>query len=97
VAADVAQREADLAARKSPPGPGPEPEPEPETEGRDESPPTLRLGEINRRLGFSLPASFVEGTLGIPRAGTAGQAVLFRESQWPPLKAALVRHVQASA
>ena len=56
----------------------------------------LAVAEINARLGFNLPASFVEGTLGIPRAGTAGPALLFRESQWPAIKAALVRHVQAA-
>jgi hypothetical protein len=59
--------------------------------------PTVSTGEIARRLGFALRQDFIEGTLGIEHAGQEKRAILWRESQWQEIKAALVRHVEALA
>lgn len=67
------------------------------TETIEEPPPTVSLGKIAQRLGFTLTQAFVEGTLGIPSTGRDKRAVLWRESQWLEIKAALVRHVEALA
>jgi len=66
-------------------------------EERAPEPATVSLGKIGQRLGFTLTQAFVEGTLGIPSTGRDKRAVLWRESQWLEIKAALVRHVEALA
>jgi hypothetical protein len=69
--------------------------------GRDvlESPrtqPTLKGGDICDRLGFTLQAVFIAQTLGIPWSATAGSAKLWHESEFPLIKAALIKHVEAA-
>lgn len=56
--------------------------------------PTLRLGQIAERLGFSLPAEFMR-TLGFEPAGRDKAAVLYHESQFPLICAALVAHIES--
>lgn len=58
-----------------------------------EASPELRLGAIGVRLGFAVTEAFLT-SLGYPRAGTDKRAVLYRESDWPGIKAALVKHIQ---
>lgn len=58
-------------------------------------PPTLKLGEVNARLGITMTRDFIEGTLGVVPAGTDKRAVLFRPSQFPVICRELVSHVQA--
>jgi predicted phage-related endonuclease len=57
------------------------------------TPPSLKLGEIGARLGFALPADFLK-RLGFEPAGRDRSAILFHESQFPAICAALVAHVQ---
>ena len=62
---------------------------------RDSAPaavPTLKLGDINTRLGFTLTADFL-ASLGYP-ATVERNARLFHESDWPAIKAALIAHIQ---
>lgn len=59
-----------------------------------EGPPTLRLGQIGERLGFSLTADFVR-TLGFEPAGRDKAAVLYHESSFVQICAALVAHIEA--
>lgn len=57
--------------------------------------PTLNIGQINMRLrGPSINAAFIADVLGIPSAGRDKNAVLFNESQWPAIKAGLLKHIQ---
>lgn len=58
-------------------------------------PATLNMGAICTRLGFTLTAAFVSESLGIQPAATDKQAKLFRESQFPAICEALVRHIAA--
>lgn len=53
----------------------------------------IKLGDVCRRLGFTVDRGFVEGTLGIAAAGTEKRAVLFRVCDWPRLVDALAAHV----
>lgn len=55
-------------------------------------PPTLKLGEINARLGFTLTADFL-ASLGFT-ATVDRNARLFNESDWPAIKAALIAHIE---
>ena len=55
--------------------------------------PTLKLGQIAERLGFSLPADFLKG-LGFEVAARERGACLFHEADWPLILAALVRHIE---
>lgn len=57
--------------------------------------PTLKLGEISARLGFTVTADFLE-SLGFA-ATVDRNARLYRESQFPAICAAIVRHVQGVA
>jgi len=59
-------------------------------------PATLKLGVICERLGFSLTEAFIAG-LGIERRGSDKRAVLYRESDWPAIKAALITKLQELA
>jgi predicted phage-related endonuclease len=60
-------------------------------------PPTLKLGTICDRLGFTVSAAFLADTLGLPPAATDKAAKLYRESDWPRICAALVLHIQGIA
>ncbi len=55
-------------------------------------PPSLKLGEINTRLGFTLTADFL-ASLGFT-ATVDRNARLFSESDWPAIKAALIAHIE---
>lgn len=54
--------------------------------------PTLKLGDINARLGFTLTADFL-ASLGYP-ATVERNARLFHESDWPAIKTSLILHIQ---
>lgn len=56
--------------------------------------PTLKLGMIANRLGFQLSAEFLR-TMGFEPSGKAGAHGVYLESDWPKVKAALIRHVEA--
>lgn len=60
------------------------------------SPPTMRLGQICERLGFTLTADFV-ASLGFHPVATDKAAKLYQESDFQNICSALVRHVQAVA
>jgi putative phage-type endonuclease len=57
--------------------------------------PTLTLGAIGDRLGFKLPEDFLTG-LGFPPAARERSARLYRESQWPDIKRALIARIEAA-
>jgi len=56
--------------------------------------PTLRLGQISERLGFTVTADFVS-SLGFAPAATDKAAKLYHESDFPRICAALQRHIAA--
>lgn len=56
--------------------------------------PSLRLGQIAERLGFSLTADFL-AVLGFQAAGRDRAAVLYHEADFPRMCAALIRHIGA--
>ena len=58
------------------------------------TPPTLNLGEIGTRLGFLLTGDFLK-TLGFEPAARDKSALLFHESSFSPICAALVKHIEA--
>ena len=60
-----------------------------------DSPPSLKLGEINARLGFVVSADFL-AQLGFV-AHQERSARLYHERDWPHICAALIRHIQAEA
>lgn len=55
--------------------------------------PKLKLGEIERRLGFPLSAAFLF-ILGFQPAGKVGAHGVYHEAQFPQMLAALVRHIE---
>lgn len=57
-------------------------------------PATLRLGTLRDRLQFVLTEAFVVEVLGIEPAARERSLPMFRESQWPGIKAALVQHIE---
>lgn len=57
------------------------------------TPPTLKLGEIGTRLGFSLTGDFLK-TLGFEPAARDKSAMLFHEAEFCDICAALVSHIQ---
>lgn len=59
-----------------------------------EEPATLSTGGISTRLGFTLSTDFIERTLGRPCRDRAKAARLWRESDWPVIKSALIEHVR---
>lgn len=63
---------------------------------RPEEPATLRLADVQARLGFALPALFITDVLGLPlkRDGASWRT---SESGFAAICAALVRHVQKAA
>ena len=56
--------------------------------------PTLKLGDIHERLGFSLTAEFMKG-LGFTPAAIERRSCLFHEADFGLICAALVRHIEA--
>jgi predicted phage-related endonuclease len=59
------------------------------------TPPTLRLGNIGERLGFSLTADFLR-SLGFEPAARDKAAVLYHEADFGSICAALIRHISAA-
>ena len=55
--------------------------------------PTLKLGQIAERLGFTLTADFLKG-LGFEPAATDRASKLYFEADFPLILAALVRHIE---
>lgn len=58
--------------------------------------PTLTLGKIGSRLGFSLTADFLR-SIGFEPAGRERAAVLYHERDFPAMCATLIRHITAAA
>lgn len=56
--------------------------------------PTLKLGQIAERLGFTLTADFLKG-LGFEPAATDRASKLYHEADFTLILAALVRHIEA--
>ena len=56
--------------------------------------PTLKLGQIADRLGFTLTADFLKG-LGFEPAATDRASKLYFEADFPLILTALVRHIEA--
>jgi putative phage-type endonuclease len=56
--------------------------------------PALSLGKIGTRLGFSVTADFLR-SLGFEPAGRERAAVLYHESDFPHICAALIAHIEA--
>ena len=61
---------------------------------RAHTPPTLRLGQISDRLGFTVTASFME-SLGFAPAATDKAAKLYHEGDFKSMCAAICRHISA--
>lgn len=61
-----------------------------------DEPAGLSLGELNARLGVTMSAAFVAGTLGITPAGKSRNAVLFTERQFAAVCRQLIAHVEAA-
>ncbi|HSC06782.1 MAG TPA: YqaJ viral recombinase family protein [Steroidobacteraceae bacterium] len=59
-----------------------------------DEPATLKLGTICERLGLMMTAAFVGHSLGVKPSGRAGAAVLFRESDFARICAALQKHIE---
>ena len=55
--------------------------------------PTLKLGQIAERLGFTLTADFLKG-LGFEPAATDRASKLYFEADFPLILTALVRHIE---
>lgn len=62
----------------------------------ENSPPTLRLGQINERLAPISLTSDGLASLGFAHAATDKSAKLYNECDFPLICAALVRHIQAA-
>ena len=58
-----------------------------------QTPPTLKLGQIGERLGFSLTGEFLKN-LGFEPAARDKNAVLFHEADFPLMCMRLVAHIQ---
>ncbi len=56
--------------------------------------PTMVLGEINARLGFIVTEAFMT-TLGFTRQVRIGKGVHYLASDWPAIKLALCRYIEA--
>ena len=59
-----------------------------------DAPATMKLGDISKRLGFTLTEAFVRDELRIPIHGTDKRAVLIAAFNWTPLKIRLIRHIE---
>ena len=62
-----------------------------------DAPATMKLGDISKRLGFTLTEAFVRDELRIPIHGTDKRAVLIAAFNWTPLKIRLIRHIEGLA
>ena len=60
-----------------------------------ETAPTLKIGDINTRLGISLTGEFIESTLGVAAAEKKGRAALYRERDFDRICDALIHHIAA--
>lgn len=95
---DRDQTDAEIEAAN---GPEVDPFPAPAVES-DSTPPavvepaTLKIGTIGKRLGFDLRADFITGTLRVTPAAVDRGLPRFCESQWPGIKTALIRHIEAA-
>jgi hypothetical protein len=56
-------------------------------------PATLNVGAINARLGFTVSAGLL-ANLGIHHTAREKNAMLYRESDWPRICVALMRHIE---
>ena len=70
-----------------------QPELQPHADDVIDSPPTLKLGEINARLGFTMSADFL-AKLGFV-AHQERSSRLYHERDWPHIVTALVQHIQS--
>ena len=61
---------------------------------RAHTPPTLRLGQISDRLGFTVTAAFME-SIGFAPAATDKAAKLYHDSDFKSMCAAICRHISA--
>lgn len=61
-----------------------------------ESAPTMVMSDISSRLGFIVSEAFIAG-LGFKRQVRIGRGVHFLVSDWPAIKGAIVKHVEALA
>ena len=59
----------------------------------DQSPATLKLGEICAMFGVTMTAAFVADTLGVPHRATDKAAKLYRQSDVALIGRALQRHI----
>ncbi len=58
--------------------------------------PTLRLGQISDRLGFTVTADFLT-SIGFPPAATEKSSKLYHDADFPAICAAIAQHVMAAA
>lgn len=59
------------------------------------TPPTLRIGDINERLGVFTTTAADLRTLGFEPAGTKGAHGLYHERDWPLMLASMVQHLES--
>lgn len=62
---------------------------------KPESPPTLRLGQINDRLGFTMTADFLR-SIGFEPAANDRRAMLYHEEDFQYICAALISHIKTA-
>lgn len=86
-----AEQAAPAVASAAPPPQQPAPAPRIAAPAARNEPATLKLGTMADRLGFRLSREFVADTLGFEPA--IGSAMLWCESEWPRICAALIAHV----
>lgn len=92
-AAEMARQAKAAAAVPRPVTPEPIAEPGPGAPADEGA--TLSLGDVCELFGFTMSAAFVTETLGVRPAGKARRAILFTDSQFAAIGAALARHVSA--
>jgi hypothetical protein len=69
------------------------PQPSLPAAGSDE--PTVKLGDLNARLGFTMTEAFVRDTLKIQPVPSKGRAVLIAEAALPDLRDSLIRRIES--
>jgi len=95
----------DIPARNQNPEEGRVPDGESKVENKSDEPknepnkvepaePTINGSEIARRLGFVLPSAFIAKLGFVGRK--VGVPVVWPESDWPKIKAALIEHIEAA-
>jgi putative phage-type endonuclease len=65
-----------------------------EPPANEQETPTLKMGKISTRLGFLVSSKFL-AELGFPPALVLGNALLYRESDFPGICAALIAHIES--